>query len=172
MTSTVRFNVDRLVEIPAEHIAVVEILKGNFDDRIAELKNLIAELKANQEIDQTLEKATAALADAKDKQDAADKELADAKFKANSIIESANRLLQDANARSTESSDTAAKVATAKSVFEAEKKNAEELMDQRSAALDLRESQLAAMAAKVGEEQRQLAVDKEAFNKRLEALKA
>ena len=59
MTSTVRFNVDRLIEIPAEHVAIMEILKGTFDDEIARVTALRDELKARQEVDQTLEKATA-----------------------------------------------------------------------------------------------------------------
>jgi hypothetical protein len=46
------------------------------------------------------------------------------------------------------------------------------LHDQRSAALDLRESQLATAAAKIGEDQRKLSVERDAFNKRLDALKA
>ena len=66
----------------------------------------------------------------------------------------------------------AAKVASDRSVFEADKANATELMDQRSAALDLRESQLATAAAKLGEDQRNLAIERDAFNKKLELLKA
>lgn len=171
MTTTVRFNVDHLIEVPAQHIAVLEILKGTFDDEIARVTALRDELKARQDVDQTLEKATVALADAQEKQDAANKRLYDAKFQAGNLIASANKLLEAANTRAADAADAAAKVASSKSVFEADKANATELMDQRSAALDLRESQLAAMAAKMGEDQRQLAVDREAFNKKLEALK-
>ena len=171
MTSTVRFNVDRLIEIPAEHVAIMEILKGTFDDEIARVTALRDELKARQDVDQTLEKATAALTDAQAKQEVAQKALDDANFQAQQITDKANKLLADATAQSTQAASDAAKVASDRSIFEADKANATELMDQRSAALDLRESQLAAMAAKVGEDQRQLAVEREAFNKKLEALK-
>jgi hypothetical protein len=171
MTSTVRFNVDRLIEIPAEHIAVTEILKGTFDDEIKRITTLRDELKARQDVDQTLEKATAALADAEAKQAAAKKELADANDQAQTMLAQARDAVTQAMQTNADADAKAAKTETARSIFEAEKANAQELMDQRSAALDLRESQLAGMAAKVGEDQRQLAMDREAFNKKLEALK-
>ena len=171
MTSTVRFNVDHLIEIPAEHIAVMEILKGTFDDEIKRVAELRDELKARQDVDQTLEKATAALADAEAKQAAAQKELADANEQAQTMLEQARDAVTQAMQTNADADAKAAKTETARSIFEAEKANAQELMDQRGAALDLRESQLAATAAKVGEDQRQLAMDREAFNKKLEALK-
>lgn len=171
MTSTTRFNVDTLLEIPAQHLAVQEILKGTFDDEIARVTALRDELRARQTVDQTLEKARAALIDAEAKQDAADKILADANFQAQQITDKANKMMADATAQAAQMASDAAKVASDRSLFEADKANAIELMNQRSAALDLRESQLADMASKLGEQQRQLAVDREAFNKKLEALR-
>ena len=171
MTTTTRFNVDQLIEIPAQHVAVHEILKGTFDDEIARITALRDELKARQSVDQTLEQATAALADAKAKQEAADKALDDAKFQAANIMTSAQTVAAQANAQAQQAASDAAKVASDRSIFEADKANAIELMDQRSAALDLRESQLATAAAKIGEDQRNLAVEREAFNRKLEALK-
>lgn len=171
MTSTVRFNVDHLIEIPAQQIAVMEILKGSFDDEIKRITVLRDELKARQDVDQTLEKATAALADAESKQASAQKELADAQGQSQTMLTQARDVLTSAVQKEDEANRKSAETESKRVVFEAEKANAQELMDQRSAALDLRESQLATMAGKIGEEQRQLAVDREAFNKRLEALK-
>lgn len=171
MTTTTRFVVDHLIEIPAQHVAVMEMLKGTFDDEIARVTALRDELKARQSVDQTLETATAAAADAKAKNEAAEKALADANFQAQQIADKAATLLAQATAQAQQAASDAAKVAADRSVFEADKANATELMDQRSAALDLRESQLALMAAKVGEDQRQLAIEREAFNKKLDSLK-
>lgn len=171
MTTTTRFVVDHLIEIPAQHIAVMEILKGTFDDEIKRVTELRDELKARQEVDQTLEKATALHAEAKQKADAADKLLADTKFQTQQTFDSARSTMESALAQAKQVSNDAAKIVLDRSVFEAERQNEKELLDQRSAALDLRESQLAAMAGKLGEEQRKLAVEREAFNAKLEALR-
>lgn len=172
MTATVRFNADQLIEVPAQHIAITEILKGTFDDKIAEIKALRDELKARQDVDQTLEKANAALADAHAKQQDATKALADAKFNAEQNTTNAANVVKMANAMKQQAESDAAKVAAERLTFEAEKENAIELMNQRHAALDLREFQLAKAAAKIGEDQRALALERDAFNRKLELLKA
>jgi electron transfer flavoprotein alpha subunit len=172
MTTTTRFNVDQLIEIPAQHVAVLEILKGTFDDEIKRITVLRDELKARQDVDQTLEKASSALADAKSKQDVADKVLADAKFQAQQVSDQASKMMTEAMTSTVNAESAAAKIASDRSVFEADRANTKELHDQRSAALDLRESQLATAAAKIGEDQRKLSVERDAFNKRLDALKA
>src|SRR5487761_2369542 len=117
MTTTTRFNVDQLIEIPAQHVAVHEILKGTFDDEIARVTALRDELKARQDVDQTLEKATAALTDAQAKQEVAQKALDDANFQAQQITDKANKLLADATAQSTQAASDAAKVASDRSIF-------------------------------------------------------
>ena len=171
MTATVKFNVDQLIEVPAQAIAVHHLLKGTFDDEIARLQSLRDELAQRQAVDDTFEKAKAAHAEADAKRILAEQELANAKEWADTLRGQLREQQARIEAESKDSAEKAARTETARVVFESERKNATELMNQRSAALDLRESQLADMAARLGEEQRALAIEKQAFNRRLESLR-
>src|SRR5574340_123825 len=79
MTATVKFNVDQLIEVPAQAVAVHHILKETFDDEIARLQSLRDELAQRQAVDDTFEKAKAAHAEADAKRVLAEQELANAK---------------------------------------------------------------------------------------------
>lgn len=171
MTATTRFSVDQLLEVPAQAVAVHEILKGTFDAEIAKIKQLRDELAGRQAVDDTFAKAQDAHVQAALAQSQAAQELADAKEWAAALRTQLNSEKERIEALAKETEDKAARTETARVLFEAERKNATDLMDGRSAALDLRESQLAAMASKIGEGQRDLALEKEAFNRKLEALK-
>src|SRR5258708_35250853 len=93
---TRRFAVDDLINIPAQQIAVNEILKGTFDTEIKQITALRDDLAKQNSIAQTVEKAQALLDEATQKNVAATQTVTSATTQAEKIVASATAKMEGA----------------------------------------------------------------------------
>jgi len=164
---TTRFAVDDILNIKRETLAVQEILKGTFDDEMARIEAARADLDAKLSLYQTVEQANAFLADAQAKHEQAQAAVAEAMTRADQVTKAETDLAQ----RERDLASARGKLESDRTVFEASKAAAMEVMAQRSAALDARESAVSKGESDLAAAQAQLDADRTAFNRRLEALK-
>lgn len=174
MTETRRFAADEMMSVPMQVVAVNEILKGTFNDEIAKLTVLKDEIAKRQAVDKRFTDADAQFAKLQTDIAQAKKELDDLQAAKKVIADAALKLDAERATLGTSQANLAravAKLDTDRAGFEAYKANNEALMSQRAQALDLRESEVSAAEASLKEGQDKLAAEREAFNKRLDALK-
>jgi hypothetical protein len=165
-----------IITLRDEALAMPIILSGVLDAKIAETRAAIDALNQREGIVQTLDQAhqikheaeahaAAAFTAAKEQAEAA-------QATAKKMADDAAQKVKDADVREKQTMAGIAKLSVDRAQFDATKATDIKVMDQRAKALDARESDVAAAETALRDAQQKLQADRQAFNKRLEALKA